>query len=106
MLYFSYSTALRTLALNENSLKTLDQSVFHVVNHPSSLTYFRIHDNPDLQCDYSLCWLKTLDTTWITVADPATTICGGPGAVNCHPWDQLTTQDLCTGNFLSCDLVM
>ena len=94
---FKDNMALTQLSFGDNSLETVSQGIFdpdNMNNHPTSLNYFRMNSNP-LRCDQDLCWLKQLDTTWITVGDPSGTKCAGPADLDGREWDTLTEQDLC-----------
>ncbi len=93
---FKGNTVLTYLSLGDNSLETVSQSIFDPNNHPTSLYNFKMYDNP-LRCDNTLCWLKQLDTTWITVnLDVVSdTGCSGPTALAGRKWDTLTEMELC-----------
>ncbi len=93
-LSFKDNTALTYLNLEWNSLQSVPRSVFDPTNYPTNLNDFRMRSNP-LQCNSSLCWLKQLDTTWITVTYPYSTECTGPTALAGCKWDSLMEQDLC-----------
>ncbi len=90
---FKGNTALKVLSLGYNSLETVSQCMFDPTNHPASLKIY-MKNNP-LQCDQDLCWLKQVDTTWITVNQPSDTTCAGPAALNGRKWNNLTEHDLC-----------
>ena len=93
--YFTGNTALTYLSLARNSLETVSQCMFDSTNHPTSLDEFYINANP-LRCGQDLCWLKQVDTTWITVKNPSLTECPGPAALVGRKWDTLTEHDVCT----------
>ncbi len=91
---FRDNTALTWLLLDDNLLQSLPRCIFGFDNHPTGLDNFNINRNP-LQCGQDLCWLKQVDTTWITVKEPSNTECAGPAALAGRKWDSLSEQDLC-----------
>ncbi len=93
---FKDTMALTQLELDDNSLQNIPRFIFNPKNHPTSLNDFRILDNP-LSYDQFLCWLKQLDTTWISVYDAPSTVCSAPGALSGRTWDTLSTTDLNCG---------
>ncbi len=92
---FKGSPALTDLSFGANSLETVPKCMFDPTNHPTSLDNFKMYNNP-LRCDQDLCWLKKVDTTWITVYWAFTTECDGPAALVGRRWNTLSEQDLCT----------
>ncbi len=92
--YFKGNTALTDLSVAYNSLETMPECMFDPTNHPATLDEFHMDNNP-LRCDQDLCWLKQVDTTWITVKYPYSPECAGPAALAGRKWDTLSEQDLC-----------
>ncbi len=92
---FKDCTALTQIGLAQNSLQNVPRTMFDPTNHPTSLDRFFMEYNP-LRCDQDLCWLKQLDTTWITVGAASNTECAEPAALAGRKWDTLTEMDICT----------
>ncbi len=91
---FKDNIALTKLELDDNSLQSVPRCMFGFDNHPTNLNNFNTYGNP-LKCDQDLCWLKQLDTTWITVIMASSTVCAGPAGLAGRTWNTLTEQDLC-----------
>ncbi len=91
---FKDNTALTLLDVYDNYLQNLPRGMFGFDNHPTNLNEFKMQTNP-LQCDQDLCWLKQVDTTWITVTHASLTECAGPAALAGRKWDTLTEMELC-----------
>ncbi len=97
---FKDTKALQKLYLYKNSLETFPRNMFDLTNHPIDLNIFDIYDNP-LSCTDSLCWLKQIDTTWITVTSASSAVCSGPEPLIGRTWDTLSTTDLNCGSTLA-----
>ncbi len=92
---FDDLVALRIFWMEDNSLATIDEAVFHPSNHPTGLDFWGIWNNP-WNCNKSLCWI--LDSDWLTLENPNTVECSGPGLLNGRKWDTLNELDLgCQG---------